>query len=211
MWSTTTSRTTPSPTCTASAGPVGPGAVGAALLFVTPRERHLLSAIERATRQKLTETPATVGRGRQCATGGEVPRLDHRPRWPRRESTCSAALIEDYERDNDVPMADIAAALAVQSRDGEEFLMAPSRRRRSVVSGRIDRPRETAATHRTDPRTGDLPHRGRQAAQDRPRLHRGAIANEGGLNRSDFGHITIKPDYSLVELPAKLSRETMKT
>ena len=29
----------------------------------------------------------------------------------------------------------------------------------------------------------------------------GAIANEGGLNRSDFGHISIRPDHSLVELP----------
>ena len=38
----------------------------------------------------------------------------------------------------------------------------------------------------------------------------GAIANEGGLHRSDFGHITIGPDFSLVELPAKLSRETLK-
>ena len=38
----------------------------------------------------------------------------------------------------------------------------------------------------------------------------GAIANEGGLHRSDFGHITIKIDHSLVELPAKLSRETLK-
>ena len=38
----------------------------------------------------------------------------------------------------------------------------------------------------------------------------GAIANEGGLHRSDFGHISIKPDHSLVELPAKLSRETLK-
>ena len=38
----------------------------------------------------------------------------------------------------------------------------------------------------------------------------GAIANEGGLHRSDFGHITIRPDFSLVELPAKLSRETLK-
>ena len=34
----------------------------------------------------------------------------------------------------------------------------------------------------------------------------GAIANEGGLHRSDFGHITIKMDHSLVELPAKLSQ-----
>jgi ATP-dependent RNA helicase DeaD len=38
----------------------------------------------------------------------------------------------------------------------------------------------------------------------------GAIANEGGLHRSDFGHITIKVDHSLVELPAKLPRQTLK-
>ena len=38
----------------------------------------------------------------------------------------------------------------------------------------------------------------------------GAIANEGGLHRSDFGHITIRPDHSLVELPAKLPRQTLK-
>ena len=38
----------------------------------------------------------------------------------------------------------------------------------------------------------------------------GAIANEGGLHRSDFGHITIKVDHSLVELPAKLTRQTVK-
>ena len=38
----------------------------------------------------------------------------------------------------------------------------------------------------------------------------GAIANEGGLHRSDFGHITIKPNFSLVELPAKLPNQTLK-
>ena len=38
----------------------------------------------------------------------------------------------------------------------------------------------------------------------------GAIANEGGLRRSDFGHISIRPDYSLVELPANLSNETLE-
>ena len=38
----------------------------------------------------------------------------------------------------------------------------------------------------------------------------GAIANEGGLHRSDFGHITIRPDHSLVELPAKLPHQTLK-
>src|SRR5699024_8303458 len=32
----------------------------------------------------------------------------------------------------------------------------------------------------------------------------GAIANEGGLGRGDFGRIQVRDDFSLVELPAKL-------
>jgi ATP-dependent RNA helicase DeaD len=38
----------------------------------------------------------------------------------------------------------------------------------------------------------------------------GAIANEGGLPRSDFGHISIMNDFSLVELPPQLPRETLR-
>jgi ATP-dependent RNA helicase DeaD len=41
-----------------------------------------------------------------------------------------------------------------------------------------------------------------------PRQIVGAIANEGGLNRTDFGHIDIRGDHSLVELPAELAPET---
>ena len=37
-----------------------------------------------------------------------------------------------------------------------------------------------------------------------PRQIVGAIANEGGLSRRDFGAISIRPDFSLVELPAEL-------
>ncbi len=41
-----------------------------------------------------------------------------------------------------------------------------------------------------------------------PRQIVGALANEGGLNRKDFGKILIKPDFSLVELPADLPAGT---
>ena len=41
-----------------------------------------------------------------------------------------------------------------------------------------------------------------------PRQIVGAIANEGGLQRSDFGHIDIRGDHSIVELPASLSDDT---
>ncbi len=40
-----------------------------------------------------------------------------------------------------------------------------------------------------------------------PRQIVGALANEGGLRREDFGQITIRPDHSLIELPADLPRD----
>jgi ATP-dependent RNA helicase DeaD len=116
-------------------------------------------------------------------------------------------LVEQYEHEHDVPMADIAAALAVQSRDGEEFLMSPEPPREERQRERPDRdtkPRRSDqkfATYRVD--VGKRHKIG-------PGAIVGAIANEGGLHRSDFGHISIQPDFSLVELPAKLPRETLK-
>src|SRR4051812_4494756 len=108
------------------------GRSGTALLFVTPRERHLLNAIERVARQKLTEVqlPSVddvndkrVEKFREAITEAlNAPGIE-----------LFRKLIEDYERDNDVPLTDIAAALALQSRDGEEFLMSeppPDPRRR---------------------------------------------------------------------------------
>jgi ATP-dependent RNA helicase DeaD len=42
-----------------------------------------------------------------------------------------------------------------------------------------------------------------------PRQIVGALANEGGLSRQDFGAIDIRPDFSLVELPAQLSDDVL--
>lgn len=117
-------------------------------------------------------------------------------------------LVEEYEREHDVPMADIAAALAVQCRGGEAFLMAPdpplSRRNRDQRRDRPQRPkrRPDLTTYRVA--VGKRHKIG-------PGAIVGAIANEGGLHRSDFGQIRIGPDFSLVELPAKLPRATLKS
>ena len=43
-----------------------------------------------------------------------------------------------------------------------------------------------------------------------PRQIVGALANEGGFRREDFGAIQIRPDFSLVELPADLPPGTLK-
>src|ERR1700752_1277335 len=100
------------------------GRSGAALLFVSPRERHLLKAIEKATRQKLTEAelPSVedVNAQRVAKFADSITDSLGAP-----GIELFRRLVEDYEREHDAPMADIAAALAVQSRDGEAFLMVP--------------------------------------------------------------------------------------
>jgi len=42
-----------------------------------------------------------------------------------------------------------------------------------------------------------------------PRQIVGALANEGGLSREDFGAIKILPDFSIVDLPADLSGDVL--
>ncbi|AXQ29968.1 ATP-dependent RNA helicase [Solimonas sp. K1W22B-7] len=87
------------------------GRSGDAILFVAPRERHLLQAIERATRQTIQrmDLPSTdavndqrIGRFKQRivdALGGDG--LD-----------VFRELIESVEREQNVPAVEIAAALA---------------------------------------------------------------------------------------------------
>ena len=115
------------------------GRSGAALLFVTPRERHLLNAIEKATRQKLTEaelpTVEDVNAQRVAKFRDSITDALGAPGFD-----LFRSLIEDYERENDVPMADIAAALALQSRDGEQFLMVEPPPERSRRDDRPERP-----------------------------------------------------------------------
>ncbi|MGV0835909.1 DEAD/DEAH box helicase [Mycolicibacterium thermoresistibile] len=190
------------------------GRAGAALLFVTPRERHLLKAIEKHTRSRVVEA--------------ELPTVEdvNAQRVAKFRDSISAALsspqidlfrglIEDYERDHDVPLADIAAALAVQSRDGEEFLMVepPPEKRRERPDrrdGRDGRERRDRPGRRTDQKLATYRIAVGKRHKVGPGHIVGAIANEGGLHRSDFGHITIRGDYSLVELPAKLPKKTLK-
>ncbi|ORB18337.1 DEAD/DEAH box helicase [Mycobacterium noviomagense] len=184
------------------------GRSGTALLFVAPRERHLLKAIEKATRQKLVEaelpTVEDVNAQRVAKFADSITDALSSP-----GIELFRSLVEDYEREHDVPMADIAAALALQSRDGEDFLMSPEPPEPRRADRRTEKP---ARKPRERTKDGFATYRIAVGKRHRvgPGAIVGAIANEGGLHRSDFGHITIGPDYSLVELPAQLPRATLK-
>ncbi len=194
------------------------GRAGEALLFVTPRERYLLSSIERATRQPITEIPLpsadTVNSTRVSKFHDAITANLESP-----DLTTFRALIEDYAQQHDVPMVDIAAAMAVISQGGKAFLLPPDPEPtlRSPRTSGARAPRPAAGAHSAGPRR---PRSNTPLATYRisvGRRHRvqpgaivGAIANEGGLGRADFGQIDIHADHTLVELPANLSRETVE-
>ncbi|PZE75696.1 ATP-dependent RNA helicase [Curtobacterium sp. MCBD17_034] len=197
------------------------GRSGAAISFVTPRERRLLGAIEKATRQPLTQM--------QLPTVEDV----NVTRLARFDDAITAALeqqdrisafrdiIGHYVEHHDVPEADVAAALAVVAQGEEPLLLDPQeeRQRRATedrgprvydrddqTGGRGERPERRARS--TQPMAPYRIEVGRRQRVE-PRQIVGALANEGGLGRDDFGQIQIRPDFSIVELPADLSEDVL--
>ncbi|WP_084078346.1 DEAD/DEAH box helicase [Demequina sp. NBRC 110057] len=194
------------------------GRTGDAIAFVTPRERGRLSSIEKSTKQPITPMPLPsaedVNATRLTRFDASITAaLEQRDRIDRFRD-----IIAHYVEHHDVPEADVAAALAVVSQGETPLLLDPADDRSSV--GFQDRKRR----ERDGDRDGGRPDRGPRPSGDRvtyrisvgkrqhvePRQIVGAIANEGGLDRSAFGRITIKPDFSLVELPADLPQDALR-
>ena len=200
------------------------GRTGDAISFVTPRERRLLGAIEKATKQPLTQMPlpgvdevnaTRLSRFDDAITTalGETARIDR-----------FRDIIAHYVRNHDVPEPDVAAALAVVAQGDTPLLLTEEDDRKferdrkqaarfleeGVSGGRGDRPaREDRGPRerRTDLKMYRIEVGHRQKIN--PGQIIGAIANEGGLTRDDFGRIQVRDDFSLVELPADLSGEAL--
>ncbi|KAF1711226.1 ATP-dependent RNA helicase [Pseudoxanthomonas kalamensis DSM 18571] len=123
------------------------GRSGEAILFVTPREKGMLRAIERATRQPIEEMslPSAeavndrrvarfLGRISEALADGDT--AEFRP------------LIETYEREHDVPAVEIAAALARLLQGDAPLLLPPD----SPRASRKPEVRETREGERPAPR-----------------------------------------------------------
>ncbi|WP_372491771.1 DEAD/DEAH box helicase [Microbacterium croceum] len=187
------------------------GRSGDAISFITPRERYLLKHIEKATRQVPTQM--------------QLPSTDdvNTTRLARFDDAITAALgdaarvdkfrdvIAHYVRNHDVPEADVAAALAIVVQGDTPLLLDPADDPLAKALEADSRPPRERGTR--EPRTerrgrGDYTayriEVGRRHRVE-PRQIVGALANEGGLGRDDFGVINIRPDFSTVELPSNLS------
>lgn len=204
------------------------GRTGEAILFVTPRERRTLRSIERVTNATIEEmdlpTVDEVNESRKAKFMDSITES-----LEATDIQVFKTMVREYSAANNVPMDDIAAALATQALAGDEFLMKEpprdkrDRRDRFDRDDRRDRGGRGRDRFERDDR-GD--RRGGRRFDDsgnfdtyrldvgkrqhvRPGAIVGALANEGGLNSKDFGRITIGGDFTLVELPKNLDQSVL--
>ena len=203
------------------------GSSGEAILFVTPRERRMLRSIERVTNATIEEmdlpTVDEVNESRKAKFMDSITES-----LEATDLQIFKTMVREYSAANNVPMDDIAAALATQAQAGDEFLMKepPRDKRDRRDRDRFDRDdRRGRGRDRFD--RDDRGDRGRGRRFDdsgnfdtyrldvgkrqhvRPGAIVGALANEGGLNSKDFGRITIGGDFTLVELPKNLDQAVL--
>ena len=194
------------------------GRTGDAISFVTPRERRMLTSIERATRQPLTQMflPSV-----DDVNATRLARFDDRITMALAQGDRIQAfrdIVGHYVANHDVPEEDVAAALAVVAQGDTPLLLDPAEEARAPQFVRDERPLHgvrqdgpKAERYRRDSAGPTATYRiavGKRHKVE-PRQIVGAIANEGGLSRGDFGAIKIHPNFSLVDLPANLSGDVL--
>lgn len=98
------------------------GRNGEAILFVAPRERHMLRVIEQATRQKieLLELPTieAINAKRIAGFKSRIAETLTGEEWNK-----YLPIVTEYAQDENIPPLDIAAALALMSQGGRPFLL----------------------------------------------------------------------------------------
>ena len=197
------------------------GRKGEAILFVAPRERRMLAAIERATRQKIThmELPSTEEiNDRRVAT------------FKQRITDMLAGegldfyqqLIESYRLEHNIPAIEIAAALAKMVQGEQPLLLKNAPKPKAVRQERErddSRKKERGKGQKAGKQTRQpgqeadmpamVPYRVEVGERDgvKPANIVGAIANEAGLEGQYIRRIEIHEDYTTLELPDGMPRD----
>ena len=212
------------------------GRSGEAILFITPREKNLLKAIERSTRQPITEMVLPTI---QAVNDVRIARFKEQigETLAAGELELFRSLIEDYEREQNVPAVEIAAALAKMARGNVPLLLDKNKRephtefvRSNDRPARGDRPERGMREERGDrgnrAERPSYPVKERIAHESDPGMQTfriavghqhgvkpgnivGAIANEASMDAKNIGRIEIYDDYSVLDLPDDMPAELL--
>jgi len=139
------------------------GRSGEAILFVTPREKRLLQAIERATRQPIEEMRLPTV---EAVNDQRIARFKQRidDALAQGDLGVFRELIERYEQERNVPALEIAAALARMAQGEQPFLLEPPRRSEPAPARGPREEREARRGPRADESSGEARRRPAQGA-----------------------------------------------
>jgi ATP-dependent RNA helicase DeaD len=187
------------------------GRSGDAILFVAPRERHMLSMIEKATHQKIDmmKLPST-----EAINNQRIARFKQRitDTLAAGDTEFFSNLMEQYCSDHNVPALDVAAALAGMLQGNKPLLLTDKPKKHEPAfedrSGK-EHPRARRIASKEGVRAGmerycvEVGH----SHGVKPSNIVGAILNEAGLSSEHIGQIKIHEDYSTVDLPEGMPKD----
>lgn len=189
------------------------GRSGEAILFVSPREKNMLYAIEKATRKRieLMELPST-----------EIINDKRIAKFKQRITDTIAAedlefytrLVEQYCREHDVAEIEAAAALASLFQGETPLLLSAKPERAQRSESREHSGKERGAS-RKPKQEGLYADESRETYRLEVGSEHGvkagnilgAIINEIGLDPESIGRISINDSFSTVELPAGMPND----
>lgn len=205
------------------------GRSGKAILFVAPRERRLLRAIEKATRQPITamELPSKeqVNQKRSEQFKASITET-----LQSQKLEFFHNIVEEYLTESSASAEDLAAALAYMAQKSKPLI---------VNEGR-SRPTETRSSKQREPSDGRRESRPKKEPRESRKAKKitdetgaevemesfrlavgykhevnpgdivGAIANEAGVDSAYIGRIELFDDYCTVDLPTGMPKETFQ-
>ncbi len=189
------------------------GRSGEAILFVSPREKRLLSAIEKATRQTIDmmELPST-----ELINDRRVARFTQQI-----TDTLAVAdlkfflqLLEKYQQEHNVPALEIAAALANLVQGSTPLLIKHKPEAEQQPTSHKNRKDKTPTSKNLfNGDKGNLGLYRLEVGRDhkvKPGNIVGAIANEAGIGNKFIGHIEIFDTFTTIELPEQIPKEVLQ-
>lgn len=191
------------------------GRKGEAILFVAPREKRMLSAIEKATRQTISrmQLPSSedIADRRVMAFKQQLTETIES-----QELAFFENLMNQYLEEHNADPIEMAAALAflVQKQRplkpvSHTTERKAKRERQEQQTGKPSADKRPPRTPRHETEAGMVTYRvevGREHNVE-PKHLVGAIANEAGLDSQNIGRISIMDDYSLIDMPEGMPRD----
>ena len=205
------------------------GRKGDAILFVAPREIRMLHSIEKATNQKIEimELPSTelindqrIAKFKQLITDTLATE----------ELGIFYQMIEQYQKEHNVPAIEVAAALALLLQGDAPFMLNTKSNLSKKDVNFLKNDAKTFKKVGREQRRGRGKGRARATRKELPvekgmecfRLEVGhnhsvkiknivgAIANESGLDSQYIGRVNIYDDYSEIDLPEGMPKDVFK-